>query len=168
MSPGSSTPFKRIGSAVYRRRKIVVLAWILALILVVPVALQVGNVTSLQQGSASGNQLESVKASDLISAQFSGTVPNSTLLIVVTANNVSSEETQGLIRHLVASLKSDANIQGLNQTSEVYSNLYTTIRGTNTATFSSLDGANGTVRLLLGIPAAYVNTWGQVFSSTHN
>ncbi|MDE1852980.1 MAG: MMPL family transporter [Thaumarchaeota archaeon] len=163
-----ASPFYRMGRFVYRRRKCAIVAWLVVLVLVVPVILQEGNVTSLQQGSASGSQLESNVASNLISSQFATTVPNSTLLVVVTAQNVSSAATQAFMSQLVHSLKGDAAIKGLNDTIDVYSPLYSTINGVNHAAFSAEKGANSTTRLLLGVPALYLGAWQSSYSSTHN
>jgi len=164
----ASTPFKRLGRFVYRRRKYIVIAWVVALVLLVPVISQVGKYTSLEQGVASGPQLESVMASNIISAQFAKSVPNSTLLVVVTGNNVSSVGTQQFLNQLVHAVKTDPSIKGLNQTVDVYSALYSTINGLNKADFTTLKGANSTSRLLLGVPAAYLGAWLEAYASTHS
>jgi RND superfamily putative drug exporter len=153
---------------VYRFRKYVIVAWIVVLVLLVPVISAAGTFTSLQMGSASGSQLESVKASNLVSAQFARTVPNSTLLVVVSGGNVSSPSTQRFISDLVHKLKADSDIRGLNKTIDVFTPLYTAINGVNRATYSSMDGANGTARLLLGVPAVYLGAWQRAYASTAN
>jgi len=163
-----SALFKRLGRFVYGRRRYIIAIWIVALIVVVPAIAGEGNVTSLQLGSASGSQLESVMASNLISTQFAKAVPNSTLLIVISGKNVSSVATQEFISQLAASLKNDSGIRGLNQTLDVYATLYLAINGTNRAAYSALDGANGTTHLLLGVPALYFGAWQHAYSSTHN
>jgi RND superfamily putative drug exporter len=164
----SSTPFRRLGTTVYRRRRYVIVVWLIALVLVVPLILNEGKVSSLNQGGTIGIQPESAKAASIISAEFSKTVANSTLLVVVSTNNASSPETQALIRGLVSSLKSDKNIHGLNQTVDVYSALYSAIGGANKGAFAALKGANGTSHLLLGVPALYLGAWEQAFGSTRN
>jgi hypothetical protein len=167
-APSRSTPFKRLGRFVHRRRKLVVVAGVLALVLLVPIIITVGNSTSLQQGSASGNQLESVKASNLISAQFSRTVANSTLLVVVKGSNVSSPATQVFVSKLMHSIASASNLKCLNQTADVYSPLYSAIIGVHDATYAAVHGANATAKLLLGVPALYLGAWQQAFMTTHN
>lgn len=162
------SPFLKLGRTVYRRRKLVIVAWLVVLVLVVPLILQEGNVTSLQQGSASGSNLESVRASNLISAQFATTVPNSTLIVVVTGSNVSSVATQQFLEQLVKSLKNDTGIAGLNSTVDVYTPLYSTISSLNKASYSTLKGANSTSRLLLGVPALYLGAWEQAYAATKN
>jgi len=147
---------------------VVILAWVLALVLLIPVIISVTNSTSLNEGSASGSQLESVQASQLISAQFSKTVANSTLLVVVKGANVSSPATQEFVNSLVRYLGTDSTLKGLNQTIDVYSPIYSAIRGVNGATYSAIAGANGSARLLLGIPALYFGAWVQAYSASGN
>ena len=171
-SPGTegshSTPFRRLGRFVHRRRKYVVVVWILALVLLVPVIMTVGSATSLQQGSATGSQLESIQASNLISAQFAKTVANSTLLVVVSGANVSSPATQDFVSRLVIYLNSDSSLKGLNQTADVYAPLYSAVKGVNQATYATEKGANKTSGLLLGVPALYFGAWEKAYSSGGN
>ena len=143
-------------------------AWILALVLLVPIILMVANSTSLNEGTASGSQLESVQASNLISTQFSKTVANSTLLVVVKGANVTSPATQEFVSGLVRYLETDSGLKGLNQTIDVFSPLYSAIKGVNGATFSAVRGANASARLLLGVPALYFGAWVGAYSKTGN
>ena len=163
-----SSPFKRLGGFVYRRRRYIVIAWIVALVLLVPVIISATNSTSLNEGTASGSQLESVQAAGLISAEFSKTVANSTLLVVVKGANVSSPATQAFVGTLVAYLKTDSSLKGLNQTIDVYSPIYSAIRGVNEGTYSAAKGANASAKLLLGIPALYFGAWEQAYSKSGN
>ena len=164
----SSTPFRRLGSFVYRRRKYVIVAWVIALVVLLPIIVNVGKSTSLQLGSAGGSQLESVKAADVISSQFAKTVPNSTLLVVITGQNVSSTATQALVRNILDSVKSNKSVSGLTQDESVYSLLYPTIISVNRAAYAALEGANSTSQLLLGVPALYFESWEQAFSASNN
>ena len=163
-----STPFKSIGDFVYKRRRYVIVAWILALVLLIPVIMSVTNSTSLNEGSASGVQLESVQASQLISAQFSKTVANSTLLVVVRGANVSTPATQEFVNGLVHYLGTDSSLKGLNQTIDVYSPIYSALVGVNEATYSSAEGANASVGLLLGVPALYFGAWETAYGASGN
>ena len=166
--PSRRAPFKRLGRFVHRRRRYVVVAWIVALVLLIPVILQVGNSTSLNEGTATGSQLESVRASNLISSQFARTVANSTLLVVVKGANVSSPATQQFVGTLVRYVGADAGLKGLNQTSDVYSPIYSALEGVGKATFAAAAGANASEKLLLGVPALYFGAWMQAYSKTGN
>lgn len=164
----ASAPFRRIGGLVYKRRKYVVVAWVIILVLLIPLITEASKYESLQMGSTSGPPLESDVASDLISAQLAKTVANSTLLVVVSGPNVTSPSSQAFVSRLVSSLKSDSGIRGLNQTVDVYSPLYSTIGSLNRAAYSTLRGANATSSLLLGVPALYIGAWQQFYASTRN
>ena len=69
-SGSGSSYFRKLGRFVYRRRKLILVAWLIALGVVLPIMTNVGKVTSLVVGTATGSGLESVKASNLISAEF--------------------------------------------------------------------------------------------------
>ena len=164
----SSTPFKKLGSLVYRRRKYIIIAWVIALVALLPIIVNVGKSTSLQLGSSTESQLESVKADDIISSQFTKTVPNSTLLIVVTGRNVSSTATQELVQNILDSVKSSKSIIGLTQNTSVFSVLYSTIVSVNRAAYGALEGANSTSQLLLGVPALYLESWENAYAASNN
>lgn len=161
-------PFKKLGSFAYRRRKHVIIVWILALIIASPAISEVAKVTTLQQGTAAGSQLESVEASNLISSQFSKDVPNSTLLVVIPTRNASSVATQEFVGSLIATLKADQKIVGLTQTEDVYSRLYATLEEVDKYAVSVYAAANATGLLLYGVPATYVDSWNQSYTSGHN
>jgi putative drug exporter of the RND superfamily len=163
-----ATPFRWLGRFVYRRRRYIVVAWIIALVALVPIIMKEGSVTSLQQGSATGSALESIQASDLISAQFPKSVPNSTLLVAISGPNVTSTATQVFVNQLVHYVKDDSGIAGLNQTVDVFSPLYSAINGANRATYSAIKGANSTSHLLFGVPALYLGAWQRAYASGHN
>jgi RND superfamily putative drug exporter len=169
MKSGSdSSIFRRLAGVVVKRRRYVVVVWILALVAIIPLLSGLGKATSLQQGSASGNQLESVLAGNIISAQFQKTVANSTLLIVITTKDGSSVPTQLFVKQLVSGIKSDSTIAGLKGSVDVYSTLYPVLTGLNKGVYLAYTFANSTDRLLLGVPALYIGIWQQAFNATHN
>jgi len=108
----------------------VVVLWIVALVALIPAVLNEGNVLSLSQGSASGSNLESVQASKIIRAQFGSSVPNNTLIIVVTGKNVTTPAVQDAISNLVSQVKSDKNVTGVQSVTSVYSVLYPILNST--------------------------------------
>jgi RND superfamily putative drug exporter len=119
-----------LGQFVTKRHRIIIVFWIIALVAAIPAALNEGGALSLQQGSASGNHLESVEASDLIRAQFANSVASNTLIIVVTAENVTTPAVQEAIANLVAQVKADKNLTGIQEVTSIYSILYPVLNGT--------------------------------------
>ncbi len=160
--------FSKLGDVLVKRKYLTIAVWVILLLLAIPVVLNEGSVTSLQQGSSSGKDLESIQAGDIITAQFSKTVANSTLLIVVTGKNVSTPAAQSFISGAIDSLKSSPDVVGLSQETSVYSVLYTILNGTNGGAYKAYDSANQTVGLLYGVPALYLKVWQQSIAQTHN
>ena len=107
-------------------------------------------------------------ASKLISAEFAKTVANSTLLVVVEGTNVSSPATQSFVGSLVKQIDGDSGLRGLNQTTDVYTILYSTVKGVDQAAMAAAAGANGSLRLLLGVPALYFGAWQQAYAASRN
>ena len=124
------TVFSRLGELVVRRHRLVVVFWIIALVALIPVVLQEGNALSLSQGGASGSNLESALASNIISAQFSSSVPNNSLIIVVTGKNVTTPAVQDTINSLVSQIKADKSLVGVQSVTSVYSVLYPVLNST--------------------------------------
>jgi RND superfamily putative drug exporter len=135
------TVFSRLGETVVKRHRLIVLFWIVALVASIPVALNEGSALSLQQGSASGSHLESVEASDLISAQFAKSVAPNTLIIVVRANNVTTPAVQDYIRGLVAQIEADKDLTGIQNVTSVYSVLYPILNDTGGGALKALTQA---------------------------
>ena len=120
-----------MGETVVKRHRLIVLLWIVVLVVSLPIAANEGSALSLQQGSASGSHLESVEASNLIQAQFSKSVPSNSLVIVVTAKNVTTPAVQDYIRSLVTQVKADRNLTGVQNVTSIYSILYPILNGTS-------------------------------------
>ncbi len=160
--------FGRLGAFITKRKHIIILAWIILLALVLPFILNLSGVVSLQMGSASDTRLESVRASNIISSQFAATVPENSLIVVVSATNVSSIQTQEFIDRITATMESSSNIFGLQNITSVYSILIPTLNQTNQGTYAVFDNANMTYSLLYGVPAQYVSIWSQAFNQTQN
>jgi RND superfamily putative drug exporter len=166
--------FERLGRAVIRKRHTIVVAWVVLMLVVLVVISRSGSVTSNQQGSSSGANLESVEASNIISQEFPKAVPNSTLLIVIETKNASSLGTQQFVKDLISNLNGSSSssasskLRGLENTSSVYSLLYEILNRTNRAVFETFTSANKTQQLLYGVPALYLNAWSAAFNETHD
>lgn len=124
-------------------------------------------ITSLQMTSASGNT-ESSRATDIINAQFTKTVANNSLVIVISTNNASSLHTQQFIDKLAADIKSNPEITGVKNVTSVYSILVPALNQTNQGLYTAYDNANLTYALLYGVPDVYLNVWSTAYNQTEN
>ncbi|MCL5067117.1 MAG: MMPL family transporter, partial [Thaumarchaeota archaeon] len=168
MATSRPNAFARLGSVIVKRKYFVIVLWVVILLIALPATINAAKSTSLQQGTASGTSLESVQASNIISAQFPSSVPNSSLLVVVSGNNVSSPQVQQFIAGVVSEIRSNETIHGLQNATTVYSVLYSLINGTNGGVFGSYDAANKTSNLIYGVPAFYLGAWEGAYNATHS
>ncbi len=157
-----------MGRFVVKRHRVVIVLWVIALVALIPAAMSEGSVLSLQQGTASGGNLESVMASNVIKAHFSKSVPSNVLVVVVTADNVTSPSVQDYVNGLVSQVKSDKGLDGIQNVTSVYSVLYPILNKTGGAAHSALTEANGTAKLLYGVPALYLGIWSGAYDQSHN
>jgi hypothetical protein len=116
--------------------------------------------------SASDKNLESARASSIINAQFSSSVANNTLVIVVSSPDVSSAETQDFINRITAQIQSSSGVSGLESVNDIYTVLIAVINQTNEGVYVAYDNANLTCNLLYGVPQAYTTVWSTAYNQT--
>ncbi|XES77459.1 MAG: MMPL family transporter [Candidatus Bathyarchaeia archaeon] len=158
--------FTKIGKLITKRKYAVLVAWLLILVLVLPFVLDLSGVVSLQMDTASDKNLESQKASDMISAQFASTVSNETLMIVVSSQNASSMQTQDFINRVINDIKANPDISNLENVTSIYTVLVPVLNQTNEATYTVYENANLTFNLLYGVPTAYMTVWSTAYNQT--
>jgi hypothetical protein len=158
--------FTKLGRLITKRKYAVLVAWMLILVLVLPFILDLSGVISLQMDTASDKSLESQQASDIITAQFSSTVSNDTLMIVISTNNISSSQTQDFMARIIDGIKADPRISNLENITSIYTVLIPAINQTSQATYTVYDNANLTFNLLYGVPTAYMTVWSTAYNQT--
>jgi putative drug exporter of the RND superfamily len=168
MQTGKQNIFTKIGKLVTRRKYVVLVAWLLILVIVLPFILDLSGVVSLQMNNASDKSLESQKASDIISEQFASTVSNDTMMIVVSSNNASSLQTQDFISRVIADIESNSSITNLENITSIYSVLIPALNQTNQGVYMAYDNANLTYNLLYGVPTAYMTVWSTAYNQTRD
>ena len=168
MSNGKVNTFGKLGKLITKRKTAIIAVWILLLAIVLPIVLTATGVNGLQMGAATGNNLESVKANDLITAQFQKTVSNDSLVIVISTNNASSLDTQNFINDLITQINDSSTIKGLENITSVYSVLVPALNQTNQGVYFAYNNGNLTYNLLYGVPTIYSNVWYQAYNTTLN
>jgi hypothetical protein len=158
--------FGKIGKLIIKRKFTVIFAWLLLLVLIIPFALSATGVISLQMGSADDDSLESVKADNLISQYFSSSVANNSLVIVVSTNNASSIETQQFLEQLSDQIRSDPEISGIQNVTNVYTYLIPALNQTNEGAYTVYTNANMTYNMLYGVPVMYKSVWEAAYEQT--
>ncbi len=160
--------FGKLGQKITKRKITVIIAWIMLLAIIVPFVLDTSGVISLQMDSASDKNLESARATAIINEQFSSSIANDTLVIVVTSQNISSLQTQDFINRITSDIEANSDITGLQSVDNIYSILIPVLNQTNEGIYTALDNANLTYSLLYGVPTAYMTVWSTAYNQTQD
>jgi RND superfamily putative drug exporter len=168
MSQEKVNSFGKLGRLIIKRKYGLIVAWIVLLVIVLPFVLNAKGINSLQMTTATGSNLESVKASNIINSQFPNIALNNTLVVVISTSNASSMQTQKFINQLTSAIKSNSSITGIENITSVYSILVPTLNQTNHAVYTAYNNANLTYNLLYSVPAIYLNVWSTAYNQTEN
>ncbi len=87
---------------------------------------------------------------------------------MISADNISSPQTQSFISNVVSQIKDNSTIHGVQNVFTIYSALDPILNQTDRATYQLYDAGNKTTLLLYGVPGLYLKIWTGAFNSTHN
>jgi RND superfamily putative drug exporter len=160
--------FERLGNIVVRRYKLILILWIIAFLVCTPLIMNASQVVTYQQQTLSAGQTDSDKASAILNEQFPTSTSNSSMIIVLSADDVSSPEIRDFILNLEQQVKSDASIKYFETNTpgafpKAFISVYTVqkyiltqaVPGINTGMYQTA----GFVKLVWGIPALYLQLY---------
>ena len=156
--------FGKLADVVVRHFKMILIIWIVVLLYIAPAMTRVNDVLVYQESEmVEGDTTESLVAQGIIDEQFPVSLANSTLMIVLTGQDIGSAEA----RDFCLDLESRATAPGRLAYLDDFSSVYSASQGMIFALASELGPAmlqteyqvNTTASLMYGIPALYVNNW---------
>ena len=160
--------FAGIADFVARRHKLIIIAWIVALLVALPMAPLVDSVVQYEETENAPASLESTAANNYIAEQLGGSSDQPTTLIVLTSSDVRSEEVKQAAARIENDLN-DASMDGIIHkvtVNTIYgvAEIYTlnVLIGLN----SAYTGANLTAYVIYGLPQDYRTLWQQVNQSS--
>ena len=157
--------FDRLASGLTKHYKMVLVIWIVALLISVPAILQVNNVINYQQSEGATGNFESVRAQDIITADFQKSVANGSLLIVLQANNITDSGSRDFVLELQQRILNSPDIKNLQGVTTAYTASEMVIGQYITQIGPMLRPAesqfNQSAFLLWGIPALHAANWNQ-------
>jgi len=115
--------FEKLADFVIRRYKLVILVWIVVLFYVFPLVFKINDVVVYQETQGGIDKLEAVKAENIISEQFAGQVPPTTIMIVIQDSNVLSAEVRDFTWTLSQEIATDGALQGVRSVEYLYTSL---------------------------------------------
>lgn len=148
--------FARLANLVTSHYKVIIAIWIIVLFYVFPLTFKINDVVVYQETEVGLEGLEAVRADEIISANFQGQVPPSTIMVVIQDQDVLSEEVRDFTWLLYEDVLSDARLRNMTSVSFLYSVVQSYIVEiavqTAPAEYMLYSQANQTAQMVFGVP----------------
>ena len=155
--------FGKLADTVVKHHKKILIAWIVIVLVSIPAISKVNEVLEYQESEMVTGDIESLRAQEIVDEQFPTSLANSTMMVVVTGPNMTSEEVRDFTLYLGDLVAQSDDIRYLEDMSSVYSLHEQMIVGLvleiGPMTYEVESQVNSTASLLYGIPALYLGNW---------
>ena len=155
--------FDKLANLVTRHYKLILIAWIIILIISVPAIMQVDKVMSYESNGVTSGDYESVKAAEIITSEFQGSVANGTILIVLQADDVTDVSSRDYVLSLQDKIMSSTELQDFTGMTSAYTVnsmiMFQTVLALGPTMRPAEQQVNSTAFLLWGVPALHVQNW---------
>lgn len=155
--------FEKIANGLTKHYKLVIAVWIIAPLISIPAIMQVDSAVQYQVSFSSGEGYESLRAQEIISSEFQTSVANGTLIVILTAENVTNENARDFVMALQDRILASEDLRYLEGVSSVYTYsgavLGRAILQLGPAMRPAEQNVSMAAFLLWGIPAMHVSNW---------
>lgn len=143
--------FKRLADMVTKHYLLIIAIWIVVLFYVFPLIFKINDVVVYNESSEGIEDLESLKAQEIIDENFGGQIAPSTIMVVVTSSDVTSTD----VRDFTWSLYEDIvgnGLQGVINVNYVYAALASYYANLAVQVWELYEQTNQTAQLVFGVP----------------
>ena len=163
--------FDKLANIVTKRYKLIIVIWIVLLLLSVPAMMGLDDVVSYESEMTSEDRNESTVAAEIIADNFQGSVANSTVIIVLQSDDMTTPEARDFVLELQNDLTS-ADLDYMESIGSIYAYsgtvLYTAINELGPQMYMAEEQVNQSAFLFWGLPAMHVQAWAGYFASDMN
>ncbi len=163
--------FDRLANTVTKHYKLIIVIWVALLLLSVPAMIGLGDVVSYDTEMTSGDRNESTIAAEIIADNFQGSVANSTVIIVLQSDDMTTTEARDFVLELENDLAS-ADLAYMENIGSIYAYsgtaLYMAVNELGPQMYMAEEEVNQTAFLFWGVPAMHVQAWTNYFVSDMN
>lgn len=163
--------FDRLAKLVTRHYKAIIVIWAVLMLLSVPAMMGLNDVVSYDSELTSENRNESTIAAQIIAENFQGSVANSTLIIVLQSDDMTTPEARDFVLKLQNEL-STADLPYLESISSIYSYaqtvMYLAINDLGPQLHMAEGQVNQSAFLFWGVPAMHLQAWTGYYQSEMN
>ncbi|HNU35022.1 MAG TPA: MMPL family transporter [Methanomassiliicoccales archaeon] len=163
--------FDRLANKVTKHYKLIIVIWVVLLLLSVPAMMSLDSVVSYDSEMTSEDQNESTIAANIIADNFQGSVANSTLIIVLQSDDMTTAEARDFVLELQNELAS-ADLAYMEDIGSIYAYsgtvLYMAINELGPQMYMAEEQVNQSAFLFWGVPAMHAQAWAGYFDSDMN
>jgi RND superfamily putative drug exporter len=117
---GDAMIFARLANAVVKRHVIIIVIWLLILSCSLPFVFGMGDVIAYQETEFVDESYESQQAAAVINEQFPSDSANSSMVLVLLRDDLTTPENRDMVLQLEADIKADADLKYLESTTSIY------------------------------------------------
>ena len=155
--------FDRLGNFVVKRHVWLIIVWAVVLFYVFPTIFTVNDVISYQETEFLDKDYESKQAGAIISEQFPGGTANSSMILVIVNEDLTSAENRDLLLSLENELKNSSRLRYLDSVVSIYDAYRESIRALVVPLAPNMtlleEQTNLSLQLLFGVPESYTMTY---------
>ncbi len=163
--------FDKLANTVTKHYKLIIVIWVILLLLSVPAMMSLDSVVSYDSEMTSEDQNESTIAAKIIADNFQGSVANSTLIIVLQSDDMTTAEARDFVLELQNDLTS-ADLEYMESIGSIYAYsgtvLYMAINELGPQMYLAEEQVNQSAFLFWGAPAMHAQAWAGYFDSDMN
>jgi RND superfamily putative drug exporter len=161
--------FSRLAKFVVNKYVPVIFAWIVLLFFAFPMIFSVGDVVAYQETEFLDSSYESMQAASIINEQFPSGSANSSMIIAVLDNNLTTPENRDMILSMESEIESNSNLRYLESTTSIYDIYQVSLEGLIGSLAPNIPLAETAISASLQplsiIPAYYFGVWNATFGN---
>ncbi|NLX47587.1 MAG: MMPL family transporter [Euryarchaeota archaeon] len=163
--------FDRLANVVTKHYKLIIIIWLALLLISVPAMMGLGDVVSYDSEMTSEDRNESTIAAEIIAENFQGSVANSTLIIVMQSDDMTTADARDFVLGLQSDLES-ADLAFVEDIGSIYAYsaavLYMAVNELGPQMYAAEEQVNQSAFLFWGVPAMHVQAWSGYYASDMN
>lgn len=155
--------FDKLGEFVVRRHVHLIIVWAVIIFYAFPTIFTVNDVISYQETEFLDKEYESKQASAIINEQFPGEMANSTMILVIVNDNLTTPQSRDLVMALETDLENSSELRFFDSALSIYDVYRESLKALITPLAPNMsfleEQTNLSLQLLFGIPEGYAMTF---------
>lgn len=155
--------FQKLADIIVKHHKKIIIIWIIIVLLTAPAFLLVEDVLVYEETEMAPPDVESSIASEIKSEQFPRDSSNSTMMVVVEADDITSSDVRDFTIQLENNVRNSQEIQYIDNYTSIYS-IYQAFIGMSVSELAPMmyymeNATNMSALMIYGVPAMHMGAW---------